>query len=347
MTPHATDIAQCRRLLRGGSRTFFAASLLLPRNVREPASALYAFCRLADDAVDIDGGDHSAIARLADRLERAYAGRPLPHAADRALAEVVARHAIPQALPQALLEGFAWDASGRRYDDLAALQAYAARVAGAVGAMMALVMGARTPEAIARACDLGIAMQLSNIARDVGEDARAGRIYLPLAWLASAGIDADRWLSAPTFTPALGSVVARVLDAAEASYARAAAGIELLPPGCRPGIRAAHLLYGEIGREVARAGCDSVTRRAVVPVPRKTALLLRALAGGGWTRDGQTMPALDATQFLVDAAAGSAVAEQAAPQLPWWDLDARAHALVRLFERLEHRDRVGRAPLRS
>ena len=93
---------------------------------------------------------------------------------------MVAEHKLPRAIPEALLEGFAWDAAHRRYETLSAVRAYGARVAGSVGAMMCLIMGATSRDALSRACDLGLAMQLTNIARDVGEDARAGRLYLPL-----------------------------------------------------------------------------------------------------------------------------------------------------------------------
>ncbi len=86
--------------------------------------------------------------------------------------------------------------------------------------MMSILMGARTPRILARACDLGVAMQLTNIARDVGEDARAGRLYLPLQWLRSAGIDPEAWLARPVFSAALGAVVQRLLDAADGLYAR-------------------------------------------------------------------------------------------------------------------------------
>ena len=85
---HQSDIAACREMLRGGSRTFFAASHVLPRHVSAPATALYAFCRLADDAVDVDGGKAVALTRLHERLDRAYAGRPFPTATDRAFAEL-------------------------------------------------------------------------------------------------------------------------------------------------------------------------------------------------------------------------------------------------------------------
>ncbi len=109
----------------------------------------------------------------------------------RAFAAVVSCHEIPRALPDALVEGLAWDVAGRSYDTLAELEAYAARVAGAVGVMMALVMGTRDAGALARAADLGVAMQLTNIARDVGEDASMGRIYLPRQWLREAGIEPE------------------------------------------------------------------------------------------------------------------------------------------------------------
>ncbi len=213
---------------------------------------------------------------------------------------------MPRALPEALLEGFAWDSAGRRYRDLAALQDYAARVAGTVGAMMAILMGVRSQQALARACDLGVAMQLTNIARDVGEDARAGRLYLPLAWLQEAGIDPDAWLADPVFNPAIGGIVRRLLVAADALYARAANGVLQLPLSCRPGIRAAGLIYQDIGRAIAAAGYDSVSARAHVPDARKAMLLARSVGACTPRRAAPPAPALAAVQFLVDAAAESA-----------------------------------------
>ena len=248
------DLEACRVLLYGGSKSFDAAAKLLPRAIRDPAIALYAFCREADDV--IDGNQEGGLDWLRERLALAYAGRPIAIPADRAFALVVSRFAIPHALPEALLEGFAWDAEGRRYADLPALRAYAVRVAGTVGAMMAVLMGVRDPERLAAAVDLGVAMQLSNIARDVGEDARNGRIYLPLDWMVQAGIDPDAFLANPRYSADLGCVVAKLLEAADEHYRRAAAGIARLPLGCRLGIGAAGLLYAEIGREVARRGLD-------------------------------------------------------------------------------------------
>ncbi|RZI94481.1 MAG: phytoene/squalene synthase family protein [Variovorax sp.] len=299
------DIAACCAALRQGSRSFLAASLLLPRDVREAACALYAFCRMADDAVDEGDDEAAAVRELRRRLARAY-DTSLPVAAlaapaDRALAAVVARFDIPRALPEALIEGFEWDADGRSYETLEDLNDYAARVAGTVGAMMSLLMGVRSPDAVARACDLGVAMQLSNIARDVGEDAAMGRLYLPRRWMRDAGIDPDEWLAAPVFSPALGTVVERLLSAADALYQRVGAGVAQLPLSCRPGINAARFLYEAIGNKVREAGCNSVASRAVVPGSSKAVLLLKALTTLRPSLAASSVPPLEANRFLVDA----------------------------------------------
>jgi phytoene synthase len=292
-------------LMRGGSKTFFAASLLLPTRVRSPACALYAFCRLADDEIDLGGDAVEAVRGLHLRLDALYAGRPLDIDADRALASVVHRHAVPRALLDALLEGFLWDANGRGYETLEEVHDYAARVAGTVGAMMALVMGVRDEAALSRACDLGVAMQLTNIARDVGEDARNGRLYLPRQWLRDAGIDPQAWLAAPNFDPAIAAIVQRLLDAADALYRRAEHGIAGLPRDCRPAIHAARLVYAEIGREIERNGLDCISRRAVVSGRRKLALIARAAMAALVAPVGAkgNLPVLPAAQFLVAAAA--------------------------------------------
>jgi len=335
----SADLAACRDLLRQGSRSFFAASLLLPRRVHEPALALYAFCRVADDLIDAGGDPAAALADLRARLDAAYAARPRPIAADRALAAVVLRHAIPRALLDAMLEGFEWDAAGRRYDSLAALEAYAARVAGTVGAMMAILMGARSADAVARACDLGIAMQLSNIARDVGEDARAGRLYLPQDWFRAAGIDPDAWLAHPSFDPALAGIVQRLLHRADQLYRRADVGIAALPRVCRPGIGVARHLYAEIGQQVARHGYNSVGRRAVVPPARKLQLLARSLsAATRRPRPDGPMPALEAARYLVNAVTAAPPPPRPAPRVPRWQaFDNRVAWLCTLFDELDAR----------
>jgi phytoene synthase len=342
-----TDIAACRALLKGGSRTFHAASKVLPRRVADPAIALYAFCRLADDAVDLGSDRRAAVARLRERLDRAYRGQPINHPADRAFADVVAKFSIPRELPEALLDGLAWDAEIRRYETLQELTAYAVRVAGSVGAMMTLVMGQRSPDIVARACDLGVAMQLTNIARDVGEDARAGRLYLPLQWLRDAAIDPEAWLAKPAFTMEIAAIVQRLLDTADTLYDRATLGIAHLPLGCRPGIYAARALYAEIGRELERGGLDSISKRAVVSTKRKLAVLARivVLLETEWAPARRLGPAaqMDEARFLVEAVAAAPLRDAARLSTPRArPIEDRVVWVIDLFARLERRDQLQR-----
>jgi phytoene synthase len=345
----ARDLDDCRAKLRAGSRSFNAAAKLLPATVRDAAIVLYAFCREADDAVDLGDDKDRAVAMLRDRLDGIYRGRPRDHACDRALAGVVDHHILPRELLDALIEGFEWDACGRRYASLADLEDYAARVAGTVGAMMAVLMGVRSPIALARACDLGVAMQLTNIARDVGEDAREGRLYLPLEWLDEAGIDPGRWLADPRPDPRLRAVVQRLLTAADTLYGRVNDGIAQLKPACRPGIQAARLIYADIGRVLRRPGFDPVLQRAVVPGHRKAWLLVKSYLLVASQSAGAAHPPLAATRYLVEAVGplpASRDAEVAAVAGdPTMARGVRAKALwvIDLFERLEMRDRMAAA----
>jgi phytoene synthase len=188
--------------------------------------------------------------------------------------------------------------------------------------MMSLVMHRRGPTVLARALDLGIAMQFSNICRDVGEDARNGRLYLPEDWLRSAGVDPDDFLVAPRLTTALGTVIHDLLAAAEAHYVLAGAGIAELPPRSRIGINAARLLYREIGRLVA-AGVDPVSDRAVVTGACKLALLAKATRLPVPDAALLSRPCASEAAYLVDAVARGAMAKPAR-QRRWWDVPGRA-----------------------
>ncbi len=328
------DLAACREMIREGSRSFFLASLLLPEEVREGAYAVYGFCRLSDDAVDVEGGDGAAVDRLRARLARIFAGAPDGWPADRALADAVERFGVPRAALEALLEGLEWDAKGRACETLSDVLTYAARVAASVGAMMAALMGARSPHLVARACDLGLAMQLTNISRDVGEDARMGRLYLPRAWLREEGVDPDAWLAAPVFSPAIGRCVARLLAEADSLYRRAESGIDGLDRAFRPAIFAARYLYAEIGAEVARNGFDSVGRRARVAFGRKTALVAKALARSVHGGAVSTEPASPEVRFLVEAVPAAAMA---LPQARARGVDADLGWTLELFATLDRR----------
>ena len=338
---HGFDFEACQELMRGGSKTFFAASRLLPGRVRGPAIALYAFCRVADDLIDNSCDRITALATLNERLRRVYANDPMAYEPDRALAAVVREFDLPLELVAALLEGFEWDAEGRRYETIEELQAYGARVAGSVGAMMAVVMRTRGEQALARACDLGVAMQLTNIARDVGEDARFGRLYLPLAWMREAGLDPDAWLQNPVFDSRIASVIDRLIKAADVLYERSEHGIGQLPRDCRPAIRAARLVYAEIGRELEKAGLDSINHRAVVSGKRKLTLLVRASGAAiiAPANPKHHFEALPANKFLVQAAMLPGGHLPAEPNQPVHrSFDERARWAAELFERLERTD---------
>lgn len=296
------DQEHCRELLRAGSRSFFAASWLLPARLRPSVTAFYAFCRVADDAIDLSADPEAALVDLRRRVDAIFAGAPYEDPVDRAFARVVERSAIPRPLVDALLEGFAWDLQECRYERLEQTLAYSARVASVVGVIMTLIMGVREPETLARACDLGAAMQLTNIARDVGEDARMGRLYLPGQWLREEGVDPEGFVRRPSPSPGVRRAVERLLAEAARLYARADAGIPVLPRDCRPAIRAASLIYGDIGRVIARRGHDSVTGRAHTSTARKLWLLGRAWLTQA-RRDARAWsePPLPEVAFLVDA----------------------------------------------
>lgn len=301
------DLEHCREAIRQGSLSFHAASRMLPAKVRDPALALYAFCRLADDEVDEGDYQAGAVFRLQERLDAVYAGRPINAPEDRAFAAIVEDFEMPRALPDALLEGLAWDAAEHRYATLSGVRDYSARVASAVGAMMCVLMRVRDPDALARACDLGVAMQLTNIARDVGEDARMGRIYLPLDWLTDAGIEPLNFVREPLPTEDVRGMVKRLLIEADRLYRRSEAGINVLPLRARTGIWAARLIYAGIGKQLRHQAFDSISMRARTSSRQKLGWLAQA---GAQTAASIIMPKspviyaapLSEVTFLVEAA---------------------------------------------
>jgi 15-cis-phytoene synthase len=320
------DLALCRHMIKQGSKSFHLASLLMPKSYREHARSLYGFCRMADDLVDNANRPQTAVDALADRLDLIYAGNPSDSPTDRAFADVVHRFAIPRAVPDALIEGFAWDAEGRQYDSISDVTAYGVRVAGTVGVMMSLLMGERRPDALARAVDLGIAMQFSNIARDVMEDAKMGRLYLPDDWLSENRLTRQQVLLHPEQAAAVAS---RLVDAAEIIYDRAAAGIAMLPRSCRASINAARLLYREIGQEAKRV---SHRGRAIVPTPRKLALVARAIAKTPWLAGPASAACVTEAQFLLDA-----VAQTPQPAAAYRGLSGQMDWVMKMFIAVETR----------
>ena len=267
------DRLACRAWIQRHSKSFFLSSLLLPARVRQASWALYAFCRRADDAVDeesaaLDGG-MARVEALRARLERVYAGRADDDADRSRVRAVVERHAIPRALPEALLAGMEMDARGTRYASDDELLVYCFRVAATVGLMMTRVMGASDDVAYLRAADLGVAMQLTNIARDVGEDERRGRVYLPDASLGSTpALGGDRHAAA---VRALLGARGRALSRRRSRRAAVAARLPL-----RHRVGAQHLL-GDRRRDRQQSTTTRSRSARTCPLPRKLWLVARAL----------------------------------------------------------------------
>ena len=255
---------QAARTIASGSRSFSAASRLMDMRTRESTVLLYTWCRHCDDVVDGQVLGHGRVVaasesaarldQLRERTRAACEGRPGPDPVFQGLAEVVRRHGLPAALPQEHLAGFSMDVHGTHYGTLDELLLYCWRVAGVVGVMMARVMGVEREETLDRACDLGLAFQLTNIARDVLEDAAAGRLYLPADWLEEEGIRGLAGVLDPDRRDAVARVAARLVAEAEPYYLSARAGIADLPMRCAWSIATARDVYRAIGRKVVRRG---------------------------------------------------------------------------------------------
>ena len=328
---------KCRRLLSHGSRSFYLASHFLPRGLRESASGLYSFCRIADDLVDLGEDPRRALISLHRRLDLIYDDRPENHPIDRVLSQIVIDHQLPRGLLDALLEGFEWDTDGRTYHTLAEVSDYSARVAGAVGVMMAILMGIKDYGTLARAADLGVAMQLTNICRDVGEDARGGRLYLPRDLMHKAGIDPDNFLRNPAPSARLARVIQQVLTEAQRRYDLADEGIRQLPRSCRPGILAARRLYAEIGRTVARNRYDSINQRAIVSQARKLQILLGLIRGPDAAPENMLEPCAAENQFLLDAVPHTEVWQRSNQPRHF---SAKASWILELFMVMRERDEM-------
>lgn len=288
----AALVKQAHASITQGSHSFAIASRLFGREARERAWLLYCWCRAADDLTDGQEAGHAGRApdpaagnplvqqaRLVALTKAALddeAPVPLPFAALRQLAREVD---IPRQWIDDLLEGFALDAQGWRPQSTDDLLRYCYHVAGSVGRMMAVVMGVdpADTDTLDRACDLGIAFQLANIARDLVPDAATGRIYLPAAWLDEAGL-APETLGLAANRESLAGVAGRLVHLARAYRASARVGAARLPLRSRLAVLAAEAIYGEIGERVIRKGPAAWDTRVRIIGSQKVALLAVAAA---------------------------------------------------------------------
>lgn len=277
-------VAAAGAVIHRGSKSFRAASRLFDRPTRERAWLLYCWCRHCDDVCDGQQFGHGQVPRgsvtlLKNKTARALAGEMTGELPFDALAQLRSEVAIPRGLIDDHLEGFALDERRwrpRTEDDLAR---YCYHVAGSVGCMMAIVMGVAPDdqETLERAADLGIAFQLSNIARDVREDLEAGRCYVPHAWLDDARLTPETLLQ-PGNRGSLVTIVAQIVESAAAYERYARVGLPKLRFRSRLAVLAAARIYGAIGREVASRGSAAWDRRVTIGKARKLGFLLPSLA---------------------------------------------------------------------
>jgi 15-cis-phytoene synthase len=280
--------------IKAGSQSFAAAARIFDPQTRDDATMLYAWCRHCDDVIDGQTLGHGqAPVEPAEQLERLQAledetNRALETDGSvsesfEALRRVVRRNGIDHREPHDLLRGFAMDVERHTYPTMPALHLYCYHVAGVVGTMMAQVMGVRDPDALDRACDLGIAFQLTNIARDIVEDARAGRCYVPDAVLAQAGIATIDPQDERPRTAILKAALI-LLDEADRYYRSAYVGLASLPPRSAWAIAAARRIYHAIGTDIRRQGTGAWHSRAGTSKATKIGLMMLALGDVALTR---------------------------------------------------------------
>ena len=290
----AALVAFAQDSIARGSKSFGAASQLFSGPVRERAHLLYAWCRACDDIAD--GQDHGGTLRLldgqisdAEALKRvgeihrltdlAYAGQPCGNPAFDCLGVLLLECPIPRRFADALLQGFDRDAAGWRPRTEDDLFSYCWNVAGAVGCMMAIVMGVdpADEDTLDRACDLGLAFQLANIARDVAEDAAADRCYLPEEWLVEMDMPPGAHMH-PAFRKRL-AVIAKWLAEFVGMYEDSARiGAARLPFRSRWAVLSAAGIYGDIARKVHAAGEKAWDHRVKTTPMEKLARMAQA----GW-----------------------------------------------------------------
>jgi phytoene synthase len=260
----AALVAHARTTIAKGSKSFAAASRLFDPRTRERAQLLYAWCRACDDIADGQELGHGAsavqdasakLSRMRALTARALAGEETGDASFDCLGVVAAETGLPNRYAHDLIDGFALDAQEWRPRSQDDLLRYCYHVAGTVGCMMAVVMGVDPDDeaVLDRACDLGIAFQLANIARDIGEDAAVDRCYLPIEWLVEVDIPPGEHMK-PPFRPRLAMLGRRLAAMAERYEASARTGAAVLPYRSAWAVLAAAGIYGDIAREVAARG---------------------------------------------------------------------------------------------
>jgi 15-cis-phytoene synthase len=284
MTPQVqAALSECRWMIQKGSKSFSLAARLFDPATRDAAFFLYGWCRYCDDQVDQVGASVSPeelnqrLQALKDKTAAAFSVAPQEEPVFIALQYIVYRYRIPAHYALELIEGMAMDVRATQYTSLKELLLYCYRVAGTVGLMMAHVMGLRDEAALKHAADLGIAMQLTNIARDIVEDASMGRVYLPVTWLEEAKITPDE-IAAPAHREKLAMLTLRLLREADRYYRSGDEGLWHLSFRSACAVAAARNVYSEIGALLLRKGSRAWDKRTYVTGARKIYVVLKGVA---------------------------------------------------------------------
>ena len=275
-------LTRARQITARYARTFYFASHFLPAHARRAAYVIYAICRLSDDAVDQAPPvpDWQTLAQMEANIAAAYAESPLADPLLLAFRQTVRQYRIPRDYFELLQEGLRWDTEKKRYADFAELYAYCYRVAGVVGLMMAhILVDTPTEEIKQHAVELGIAMQLTNILRDICEDHDRGRIYLPQNDMRSFGVT-EQMIAAGRPEPSLRDLLQFQIQRARDFYQQANAGVPLLPGyRCRLVTALMSELYAKILAAIERNRYN-LTIRAATTTQEKIKTALHLL----WTR---------------------------------------------------------------
>lgn len=258
------------------SRSFALASRFFNREQRLSAAQIYRWCRFCDDIVDEGKSTIEVINQLRHETDACWNLNQEVSAVYCSFRAAVLRSHIPSVYAQELLSGMEMDLQNKRYKTFTELKLYCYRVASTVGLMMCHVMGIFNQRALEQAASLGMAMQLTNICRDVKADLEIGRLYLPLEWLNLVGLNETNYFH-PCNRKALFNVVEKVLDEAEGLYQKGLAGTRDLPWRSALAVLVAARVYREIGREIVRRGSFSLEQRTVVGTSRKWMMVFLAI----------------------------------------------------------------------
>ena len=275
MVPTMTPDEYCQQKAAQSGSSFYYSFMFLPPERRRAITALYAFCREVDDAVDEASDPQvatSAIAWWRTELGNLYAGKP-NHPVTRALAPVLEKFDLRREHMEEIIEGMEMDLHQQRYADFAALNRYCYCVAGAVGLLAARIFGYTDPKTLEYAEKLGLAFQLTNIIRDVREDYENGRVYLPAKDLVQFGVE-EQALRGPTLTPALRSLLAFEAGRARQYFIESAPLVAMTPSIGRKSLRALIAVYSQLLDKIVDSGYEVLGPRVRLPLWRKLWILV-------------------------------------------------------------------------